>query len=230
MGRSETTIERILDVAVECMNAEGVAHVSLRGIAEAAGISHGNLRYHFSGKEALLLAIYARMKREMDGVVYPGGGQECGLGLDHYHVLLSRISAFHLRYRFFYLDLREIARSFPRVIACYRDTIAQRFAEHDRLIADLIARSLLEPESSPGFYRATFHTIWVMSTFWLQHEEILGAGHPVIDGGNDVRHAWDILLPHLTGDGRAAFRAIAAREGWDAGVSPIHAHFLGLGS
>lgn len=226
MGARLTTAERIVDAAVRLFNAEGVSQASLRAIADATGISHGNLAYHYANKGEILDAIYTRMEREMDDVVYPGGN----LTLRHYHGVMARISAFHDQYRFFYLDMLEIARRYPRVIRRYRRTIARRFEEHDHLMDDLIAKGLLKREAVPGLYRSLFHSIWVMSTFWLQHKKILGDNHPVIGSGSDIAHVWEIMLPHLTPKGLREYRALCASEAAADGGRPLAVLYLARGN
>lgn len=51
------TRERLLAIARDLFNREGVHHVGVRDIARAAGISPGNLSYHFPTKDALLVAL-----------------------------------------------------------------------------------------------------------------------------------------------------------------------------
>lgn len=212
-----STATRIIDAAVKLFNTEGISQVSLRSIAEEVGISHGNLAYHYSNKGEILDEIYGRMKDEMDNAIYPGGD----LTLRHYHNLVKRISQFHVQYRFFYLDMMEIARQYPRIIRRYRKTIALRFEQYDRLMSDLIGKGLLKPEREQGFYRSQYRSIWVMSTFWLQHRAVLGDNHPVIESGSEVRHVWEILLPHLTVKGLREFNDICVSEQGKSGGSPV---------
>lgn len=214
-----STADRIIDAAVKLFNAEGISQVSLRSIAEEVGISHGNLAYHYSNKGEILDEIYGRMKQEMDNAIYPEGD----LTLRHYHNLVKRISKFHVRYRFFYLDMMEIARQYPRVIRRYRKTIALRFEQYDRLMSDLIRKGLLKPEREKGFYQSQYRSIWVMSTFWLQHRAVLGDNHPVIASGSEVRHVWEILLPHLTAKGLREFNEIYMSERGKSEDSPVTA-------
>jgi len=208
MERVVSTADRIIEASVKLFNADGVSQVSLRGIADEIGISHGNLAYHFSNKGEILDELYKRMEQEMDDAVYPAGD----LTLHHYHRMAKRISEFHDRYRFFYLDMLEITRHYPRVIRRYRRTVALRFEQYDRLMADLIRKGLVKREPEPGFYRSQFRSIWVMSTFWLQHKAVLGKNHPVLDAGSDVRHVWEIMLQHLTPKGLREFKEICESE------------------
>lgn len=51
--RSEQTRAQILEIALEAFSAHGFEAVSLRDIAEQAGINHAMIRYHFGNKDAL---------------------------------------------------------------------------------------------------------------------------------------------------------------------------------
>lgn len=56
-GRSRATIRRILAAAHEVFTRDGHAGLSLRKVADHAGIAVGNLTYHFPTKHALLDAM-----------------------------------------------------------------------------------------------------------------------------------------------------------------------------
>jgi AcrR family transcriptional regulator len=197
-----TTKDKIIQASVKLFNQYGVSEVSLRQIAEEVGISHGNLAYHYKNKRWIIDEIYSRMKEEADGLVFPGGD----LSLMHVHQLFRGISNFQKRYRFFYMDMLEITRRYPKVIERYRDTITLRSEQYEQLIDHLIQKGLVKEEPEPGFYKSLFHSIWVMSTFWLQHKKILGEDHPLIRSGSDIKHVWEILLPHLTKEGLSEFK------------------------
>jgi AcrR family transcriptional regulator len=202
------TKDKIIRASIELFNIHGVTKISLRDIANKIGISHGNLAYHFKNKQWIIDEIYTRMEKEMDDVVFPGGN----LSLRHYHNLLKEISDFQKRYRFFYMDMLEITRRYPKVIERYRNTITKRGDEKEQLLKHFIEMGLVKTEPEPGFYRSLFHSIWVMSTFWLQHKKILGEDHPTITSGSDIRHVWEILLPHLTDKGLKEYRVIISGD------------------
>ncbi len=51
--------ERLLDAAVACFAADGVAATSLRGIALKAGVTPALVNYYYGSKEQLLDAFIA---------------------------------------------------------------------------------------------------------------------------------------------------------------------------
>ncbi|MCK5750164.1 MAG: TetR/AcrR family transcriptional regulator [Oricola sp.] len=56
-GRTKTTIDKILKAALLIFTRNGHAGLSLRKVAEEAGIAVGNLTYHFPTKDALIDAM-----------------------------------------------------------------------------------------------------------------------------------------------------------------------------
>lgn len=66
---------RLIDTAATLLAEEGVGAVTLRGIAKAAGVSHGAPLRHFTGRAALLSAVATRGYLELleRGAALPAG-------------------------------------------------------------------------------------------------------------------------------------------------------------
>lgn len=60
------TKDRILEVALTLFNEQGTSAVSTNHIAEAAGISPGNLYYHFRNKETIIRELFEQLFHEWD--------------------------------------------------------------------------------------------------------------------------------------------------------------------
>ena len=58
------TATRILAAAFRCIAANGYAHVSMRDIAEEAGVVLSQLNYYFKNKEGLFTQVVRGVKRE----------------------------------------------------------------------------------------------------------------------------------------------------------------------
>lgn len=58
-SKSERTRQRTLDAAAACFRRHGFAAVTLKDIAERAGIQAGSLYYHFASKEEIVSAVLA---------------------------------------------------------------------------------------------------------------------------------------------------------------------------
>ena len=63
--RNEQRVTQILQAALQCFLAKGFHQTSMRDIAQAAGVSLGNLYNHFPGKEAIILAVAVAESEEL---------------------------------------------------------------------------------------------------------------------------------------------------------------------
>lgn len=63
--RNEQRIAQILQAALQCFLEKGFHQTSMRDIAQAAGVSLGNLYNHFPGKEAIILAVAVAESEEL---------------------------------------------------------------------------------------------------------------------------------------------------------------------
>jgi AcrR family transcriptional regulator len=61
-----STRDKILDVCRTLFNERGPAEVTTAEIAEAVGISEGNLHYHFRRKEQIVIALFDQFEAALD--------------------------------------------------------------------------------------------------------------------------------------------------------------------
>jgi AcrR family transcriptional regulator len=62
------TRDRILEAALRCFSERGTSRVSVRELAEAAGVTVPGLYYHFGSKSELIRAVYAARADAVEGV------------------------------------------------------------------------------------------------------------------------------------------------------------------
>tara|TARA_R110000868_G_scaffold20217_17_gene85934 strand:+ start:17372 stop:18076 length:705 start_codon:yes stop_codon:yes gene_type:complete len=61
LGRVSSNKDRIVEVALDLFNAHGVSAISTNEIASAAGVSPGNLYYHFANKHEIVRTLLPRI-------------------------------------------------------------------------------------------------------------------------------------------------------------------------
>src|SRR6266567_9459354 len=76
---SQRTRDRILEAALRLFNERGTAAVSTNHIAAEAGISPGNLYYHFADKQEIIRALHERYAAANEGLWEPGPGMPASL-------------------------------------------------------------------------------------------------------------------------------------------------------
>jgi TetR/AcrR family transcriptional regulator len=85
----------ILDAAVRLFSVYGYDGVSMRRIAEAAGVSKANIYHHFASKEALYFAIMRRSAEELTTLL-----ENLAEGEGSFHRRLQAFAAAHLEHLF----------------------------------------------------------------------------------------------------------------------------------
>ena len=63
--------QKIIEAAVVCILKKGYHQAGMRDIAEAAGVSLGNLYNHFPGKQAILMELAAIEGAELEAFIAP---------------------------------------------------------------------------------------------------------------------------------------------------------------
>jgi len=147
MATPISTRDRIIHTSIDLFNKNGLGNVSIRDIAREMGISHSNILYHFQGIDGLMDAIYSRMETEVTAHI-DENLEKASLRLLQERFLA--ISRFQRRYRFFYIDLQEIARKFPGIIARYRELVEKQIGEYEELTVRMIRNGLIRKEPVDG--------------------------------------------------------------------------------
>ncbi len=64
--KSEQTRERLMDAALDVMQAKGIASLSMHEVARMAGMTTGAVQHQFSSKAELMLQIIRRLVQKID--------------------------------------------------------------------------------------------------------------------------------------------------------------------
>jgi AcrR family transcriptional regulator len=136
-----STRERIVDTAIALFNEQGTGPVTTNHIAQAMGISPGNLYYHFRNKEAIVRAIYARLR--------PAWEASSALPTNRPLTVadLRRVLADHFRivwaYRFYYRELSALLRRDPELAREYREVRRAALANIEALLRHFVDAGVL---------------------------------------------------------------------------------------
>jgi AcrR family transcriptional regulator len=197
MSKAEQTKARILEAAIDLFNGKGTQGVTTNHIAAAAGISPGNLYYHFRNKEEIIRAIFAQMHEvglKEYGEINGEGGPGSMESLEETFLMIQR---FNWRYRFFKRELAALVQSDP-------DLKTQFVASHRQNLA--MVRAAIEQSVAQGFLRdlgreqqeLLAEQIWMVALFWLNYLEVGGeevTEENLLRGNAILRN---MLLPYLS--------------------------------
>lgn len=192
------TRQEILDAARRLFNQRGYNGVSLQDIARAVGISKGNLSYHFQKKESIVEALIAESKDSFP----PGLPQTIG-ELD---LVFLDIQTAVQENRYFFLSHAQLGQISPEIGRKQRARCREICEKLQRALGSLRAAGLVREEDYPGEYSHTAELLYFSSAYWAPFAELKR-----LDGGEGLsyrRHAWRVVHPLLTRQGRGDLETI----------------------
>lgn len=184
-------------------NENGLPNVKLQNIADACGISVGNLAYHFKFKEDLIITIADQISEELSPIVRQDQEFPSLLDLDNqlsiYHSLVNK-------YVFFFLDIVELKRTLPKIHKQRVHHINLMIEQIHGWIKANIRKGIFKSEIHSNQYKHTAHTIWILMSFWMTQKKVLSSN------GQEEEHfkivIWNQLLPNFTELGLMEYEAM----------------------
>jgi AcrR family transcriptional regulator len=166
------TRERILDTALRLFNESGTATVSTNHIAEALGISPGNLYYHFRNKEEIIRALFERQFDQADRLYQLSDDRPPTLG--DLQRLVGATFAMSWQYRFIYRELIALLRRDEVLQRRWVEIRARGFSGFHELIGLFVAAGVLRDPADPAVVTRLAELCWLVSEFWLASVEVGG--------------------------------------------------------
>lgn len=197
------TKQKILKSAIELFNKKGLVNVRLQQIADDSGISVGNLAYHYYSKKAIVNAIDEQLGQELELVLATDQNFPSLLDFDNH---LGRYFFLLNRYSFYFLDLLEMERAYPKMHSkrlIYIEEMITQIQEWLRLNGE---KGILKPERLDNQHQHTAESIWMIITFWLTQRQVRGKTD--IGEGHFKKIIWNQLIPLLTDAGWMEFEAV----------------------
>lgn len=164
--------DKALFTARACFNDRGSHAVSTNHLAKEAGISVGNLYYHFRSKEELIRELYEELNQAWrTRLAVP----------DPTHVTWSDIEnliAEHFRimweYRFFFREQTSLRQRDP--VLARRWTIAHKRGRGDlqQMIRAFAAQAAPHAHLSDATLDRITDVCWILADYWLSFKESMG--------------------------------------------------------
>ncbi len=209
--RAIDTPTRILDTALGLFNERGTANVTTNHIAEAMGISPGNLDDHFGNKPEIVRGLFARILAAWSANdTLPQGAHHTFKIMD---VMAAGNSEIQWAHRFFFRDLTMLLASDPELAADYRRNRDVGMSNTLALLRDFISASLMQPADTRTRDDLT-QLLWLVGDFWLVFRDAGGKAPTRADMDQGVRLFRRVLpdprKPSETQSQNAALRVRAA--------------------
>jgi AcrR family transcriptional regulator len=203
------TRERIMEAAITLFNEQGTAPVSTNHIARAAGISPGNLYYHFRNKEEIIRAIVAQL--------IPVWRTAAALPPDRPPRLADLLQIIRAnfavvwRYRFYYRELPALILRDEALGAQYRAMREEGLVGLQVVLQRLTQTGILRVPPEPGVIQELAQISWILADFWLPFVELGG----IPPGPEQTRQGEHLIVrllqPYLTDDALAHLATPADR-------------------
>lgn len=195
------TKDKIKDTARELFNKKGVKHVPLRVVASAMEKSYGNITYHFSTKEKVLVALFNDLNAELVALqeTLP---QNVTL-LEYFLILPSYSFDLTLKYLFFYVDYIELKRSFPSFLEKVTEANQLRKIKWMYLMKELQKQGYLEAELTAEDLEYIMQLSAGIRIFYFQEREL-----EALNKKEYTTMVNKLLYPYLTKLGKEIYQGV----------------------
>jgi len=197
------TKQKIIGSAIELFNENGIANVRLQQIADASGISVGNLAYHFRNKFIIISAVYEQISEEICHILsnyrnYPN--------FSDFDSQLSFYYRFLQKYPFYFSESVEIKRNFPEIFDFQQQLVPKIISQIRKRFDFNIQRGAILPEPHPNLYDNTAQIIGMIIIYW-------DCNPIVMLNQNDSETlfketVWNQIYPYFTLTGKAEFEKL----------------------
>lgn len=198
-----STKDRILDAALVLFNDEGLETVSTRRIAQALGISQGNLCYHFPHKDQIVEALYQRLRDEFSRLL--GAMQAQDLSFEGLSIASYEMLRVQYRYKFLMLNFVQVMRQYPAIQADFQALFAARRQELSRFYQVLAAKGWLRDDIPPEQFDFLSRSQYILGNFWMAEAEIQDSSDDQSRVAFYTRLLASLIWPYLSAEGRHHF-------------------------
>ena len=175
MATRETQI-KITTAALALFNAQGSASVSFDKIAFKAGISKGNLHYHFSSKEESVMVLWKQLETKH----HRWEESISSTQLPELSTIMMHQFGVIWEYRFIYSELNFLLTKDPDLRYRFGKKRSERTEEVALFCNVMIQRGVLKASLSELEIRRLINSVWVISDYWLSY---------VFAGGREITPA-----------------------------------------
>lgn len=190
-----TTKDRILDKAVQLFNESGTGAVSTNHIAEALGMSPGNLYYHFRNKDEIIRAIMDRLVAAW-AAIYSLPDDRLPTLEDLQRMVRQNFEVLW-QFRFYYREMTALMHRDAQLRHNYQTVRHYGFTNFRRLVEGFEAAGVMRAPVDPAEMLRLTELCWLIGDFWLPFAELGGetVDTALIEHGIDLM--MHVLQPYL---------------------------------
>ncbi len=158
------TKDKIVQTAIKLFNASDIKSITTNHIAEKAGISPGNLYYHYKNKEAIISEIFDRMAAEELVACHNEQINDVAALLEFFENILS----IYWKYRFFRFELSFLLnqdKSLKEKFTSYQNL---QISDTEGCLNRFIENGVIRPISSDQISAIAKNTVLILN-FWIPY-------------------------------------------------------------
>lgn len=199
------TKESISKAALLLFNKNGVEKVTTRDIAREAGISQGNLHYHYSNKELLIETLFEKFLKKVDELSSftmdkPFGKEDVLKSMQENYRLMHR-------FRFLFVESSAVWRSAPTVRKGTEELLERKRKDFLGLIAYYQKQGVLREDLSTHQLESLSDQFVFTICSWLTAKDFL---HQPI--GYFVQYTFRLWIPYLQIDEMKAWEDVLLEQ------------------
>lgn len=201
----KNTKEIIVKRALEIFNEKGSHSVTTNHIADACGISPGNLYYHFKNKEEIIREIFSLITGEFSLIW--SESTHIGEELTSFISKTRTMGDIYYRYRFFYLELPSLLSQDSELAKCYHENESEKHRIIAELIRMMAANRMIKAEIGDAEIEAIVSSSWVLTDFWLSYLYVSGEAVTPENVMRGMDNYLYFITPHLSQKGLKFLKA-----------------------
>lgn len=188
----------IVQISKKLFNERSYNEVSTQDIADAMGISKGNLNYHFKRKEDIIEAVVEEMHSHYVKPKPP-------TTLEELNTLFLRAQKVAKENAFYFWHYTQLAQMSERIREIQNTVIANNFKLFSDALKLLNESGSLQSEEYPSQYEQIARSIMLACTYWTPFSKL---EERVETKGDFLDCVWGMIYPLLTEQGKIRYSAL----------------------
>lgn len=190
-----STRELVIEKAIELFNRDRSTNVSTNMIAAEAGISPGNLYYHFKNKEEIIRIIYDKLVESMDPIFYDPEFALSETGIVNF---FQRLNIRLYEFRFFYLEISVLLRNDPQLKVYYVERAMRLMERLEEVFVSWVKLGIMKPIPTERERRILARNVWTLGQLWITYTDILADQISLEQVYEGIWHFHSIIRPYFT--------------------------------
>ena len=183
--------DKIIQTAIKLFNSSDIKSVTTNHIASQAGVSPGNLYYHFRNKEEIVSAIFDQMVTEE----LTACSQEQINTIDQLMVFFGNLLNIYWKYRFFRFELSFLLNQDKELKKKFIDYQNFQLADTEACLKRFTEQGIIVKVSQKQIEAIAQNTVLILN-FWIPHVKVTSKSltkQSVGDGMNIIFEILDLL-------------------------------------